>query len=497
MNNTENRLSHLLSGLDLIEIEGPSELIISSLTFHHQEVEAGGLFFAIPGAQVDGHEFICSAISAGAIAIVCEKIPQSHPGTTFIRVVDSRRALGFIASKYYNSPSSRLCLVGITGTNGKTTSVTWLYHVSQFLGHKAGLFSTVRNEIDGKVIPATHTTPDALQLNRLMLQMVESGCTHCFMEVSSHAIHQNRIAGLCFAGGVFTNLTHDHLDYHGTMESYFHVKKRFFDDLPKDAFALTNKDDPRGLDIIADCQADIKKTYSLSTDADYRAELIELSMKGMQLRINSHNLTTQLLGQFNVYNLTEVWGVCDLLGYQSPRVATFIKDLKPVEGRYQWLLSEDGIFAVVDFAHTPDALRNVLTTTREIRPSGRIVTVFGCGGNKDREKRPHMGKLAAELSDYVIVTSDNPRTENPIDIIADICRGITIQDFKAKVTVISERNLAIQFARAFVKPGDSIVLAGRGHEKYQEILDERIPFYDMDALRSVLLDPVIGEGRRN
>lgn len=487
-------LSELLLGVDVVEMRGNADLLISEIAFDSRKVVPSSTYVAIPGTQVDGHKFIDAAVSAGAKAIVCERMPSTpQSGTTYVQVKRARKALGIMAANRFGHPSTKLRLVGVTGTNGKTTIATLLYRVSRALGNQTGLFSTIHNEINGRPIPATHTTPDPLQLNRLMSEMVESGCTLCFMEVTSHAIHQDRIAGLNFTGALFTNLSHDHLDYHKTLTEYFRVKKSFFDSLPPNAFALTNKDDPKGLAILEHSAA-LPKTYALNREADYRVEMGEMSLSGLRLKIGRTSIESRLIGGFNAYNLAAVWGACDQLGFPLEQVKLALQKLEPVPGRFQWTLSSADVLGVVDFAHTPDALENVLKTAREIRPNGNLVTVFGCGGNKDREKRPYMGRIAAELSDLVVLTNDNPRREDPVKILCEISKGIPPENHDRQVQVISDRFLAIRAACERARKGDTVVVAGRGHEPEQELYGEKRELADIEVLRSVLNESLVARG---
>ncbi|MDR0763504.1 MAG: UDP-N-acetylmuramoyl-L-alanyl-D-glutamate--2,6-diaminopimelate ligase [Bacteroidales bacterium] len=447
---------------------------VSSLTLDSRKVKSGSLFFAIKGAETDGHLFIDNAIKNGAVAIVCEEIPAST-GTTavvesraiFIRVANSAEAAGKISSSFYDYPSSKLQLVGITGTNGKTTTATSLYNLFTILGYKTGLLSTIENRIGDEVIPSTHTTPDSIELNAFLARMIDSGCTHCFIEVSSHSVIQKRIAGLQFNGGVFTNITRDHLDYHKTFAEYLKAKKTFFDSLPKEAFALTNKDDKNGEVMLEGTQAK-KYTYSVKALADFKGKIIENTFDGLLLELDKTEVTTMFVGNFNAYNLTAIYATAILLGQEKANILRAISMLKPAAGRFETIKS-NGVNAIIDYAHTPDALKNVLATLHEIRlPSQKIITVAGAGGNRDKGKRPEMASIAFNNSDRLILTSDNPRNEKPENIIDDMLQGLTPQQQK-ETLVITNRREAIKTACAIAAKGDIILIAGKGHETYQEI----------------------------
>ncbi len=420
------KLKDILYKAGLVEVVGSTEVEVSSIAFDSRKVEKNSLFIAVKGTQSDGHKFIDQAISKGAIAIVCETIPGSLQGggqITYIKVSDSESALGVIASNFYDNPSEKLKLVGVTGTNGKTTTATLLYNLFLSLGFNAGLISTVVYKINDKEIPATHTTPDSIQLNKLMKQMVDSGCQYCFMEVSSHAVAQKRISGLKFTGGIFTNITHDHLDYHKTFEEYLKAKKKFFDSLDSESFALVNKDDQNGLVMLQNTVA-AKKTYALKSPADFKCKIMESQFAGMLLQIDGSEMWTKLIGHFNAYNVLAVYATAVLLGQEKLKVLTKLSALGSVDGRFQQIKSHSGIFGIVDYAHTPDALLNVLKTIREIRANDEtIITVVGCGGDRDALKRPVMARIACEESDKVILTSDNPRSETPYEIIRQKQKG--------------------------------------------------------------------------
>jgi UDP-N-acetylmuramoyl-L-alanyl-D-glutamate--2,6-diaminopimelate ligase len=482
-----NRLSQILIGVEVAKIIGNTESIIGSVQFDSRKIVSTDVFIAIKGTKSDGHAYIDYVISCGVKAVVCEYLPnETIQGVTYIIVKNSGRALGIMASNLYGIPSSKLILVGVTGTNGKTTTATLLYEVFQKLGYKSGLLSTILNKVGDRKVDATHTTPDPLQLNNLLNQMVNASCNFCFMEVSSHAIEQERIAGLIFKGGIFTNLTHDHLDYHGTIENYLKTKKKFFDQLSAEAFALTNIDDKNGRIMIQNTKA-IKKTYSLKSDSDFKCRITENHFEGLQLNIDGEDFWSNLIGKFNAYNLLAVYAASILLGEKKTEVLAALSTIKSVEGRFDCIRSENNIIGIVDYAHTPDALNNVLNTIAAIRTRNEIlITVIGAGGDRDKLKRPLMGKIASEKSDRVILTSDNPRSENPEDIVKEMEGGIDPIHSK-KVLSIINRKEAIKTACALAKPGDIILIAGKGHEKYQEIRGEKYPFDDKELLKGYLL----------
>ena len=462
-------LSELLSAIITEEVIGDDNIEIASLTADSRSCEAGTLFIAVRGVNVDGHDFIKSAISNGASAIVCEEIPTGIDNDiTWIKVANSSVALGFLASQWFNNPSRKLTLIGVTGTNGKTTIATLIYEMARLNGHRAGLLSTVVNKIENEEIPATHTTPDPIELNSLLRRMVDAGCTVAAMEVSSHAAHQHRIAGLHFAGGIFTNLTRDHLDYHKTFEAYLAAKQSFFDLLPKEAFALTNIDDRNGMIIVQNTRAKVY-TYSLRSDADFRGHIVENRIDGMSMTFNGTEVETLFTGRFNASNLTAVFGASVLMGYNREQLPVEMSRLIPVAGRFQTFRSQNGITAIVDYAHTPDALINVLDAIRDIvGRSCAVITVCGCGGNRDKGKRPQMAVAAVRRSDRVILTSDNPRNEDPAEIINDMRAGLTKEELATTLS-ITDRREAIRTATALAKPGDVILIAGKGHETYQII----------------------------
>ena len=468
------------SGIE--SVSGSTDVNIVDVCFDSRSVREGSLFIAIRGTQVDGHDFIYTVVEKGAVAIVCEQLPETLlTGITYVKVSNSALALAQIAANYYENPSEKLKLVGVTGTNGKTTTVTLLFNLFRGLGYSVGLLSTVKNQINEQIIPATHTTPDPIQLNAMLSAMVDAGCEYAFMEVSSHAVVQKRISGVAFAGGVFTNITHDHLDYHKTFENYLKAKKEFFDSLPADAFALTNLDDKNGSVVLQNTKAK-KYTYGIKSIGDFKCKVIENHFSGLLLNMNSHEVLCRLVGSFNAYNLTAAFGAAVLLGKDKIEVLTMLSTLSPVEGRFDFVTSSSHIIGVVDYAHTPDALQNVLDTIRDVNNGqGQIITVVGCGGDRDAEKRPVMAKIACEKSNKVILTSDNPRSEDPEKIIKQMEKGIPLADMRKSLS-ITDRREAIKVAVSFAKPGDVILVAGKGHEKYQEIKGVRTPFDDKNIL---------------
>lgn len=480
-------LNEILNNVNPLEIIGDVNQTINQIQFDSRKVEQNDLFVAVNGTQVDGHKFIQSCIKSGATVIVCETLPENQPeGICFIIVKDSANALGILASNFFDNPSSKLKLVGITGTNGKTSTVTMLYNLFTSLGYNAGLLSTVSNRIGNREIKATHTTPDAIQLNALLLEMVEEGCDYCFMEVSSHAIVQERTAGLDFVGGIFSNITHDHLDFHHTFKEYIQAKKRFFDILSKNAFALTNIDDKNGMVMLQNCSAQ-KRSYGLNTLADYKARIIENSFIGLHIELNNKELYVPVVGKFNAYNILAVYATALELGADEMEVLQELSKIRTAEGRFEYLQSGEGVFAIVDYAHTPDALMNVLHTINDIREGNeQLICVVGTGGDRDKAKRPEMAKIAAELSSRVILTSDNPRTENPEEILQDMEAGIPV-DRKRITLRITDRKEAIKTAVALALPGDIILVAGKGHEKYQEINGVRTHFDDKEILTELLI----------
>jgi UDP-N-acetylmuramoyl-L-alanyl-D-glutamate--2,6-diaminopimelate ligase len=481
------KLEDLLTGIEIVSVTGIKSPVISNIEFDSRKVVPNTLFIAVKGYKTDGHDFISSAISAGASAVMCETIPVNPvKSVCWIKTRDSAKSLALAASNFFGNPSSSLKLVGVTGTNGKTTIATLLYRMFQRLGYKCGLFSTVCNYIIEKEVDATHTTPDPVQLNRLLSEMVEAGCDFAFMEVSSHAADQKRIAGLKFAGGIFTNLTHDHLDYHKTFDNYLAAKKSFFDSLLPGSFALVNIDDRNGRVMVQNCSA-LQYTFSVRGMADYRCNLIEQSFEGMGLKIQEEEVWTRFIGDFNASNLLAVYAASVLLGAAKKEILTILSDLYPVAGRLEVVKSPGGISGIVDYAHTPDALLNVIDTINKIREGGvQLITVVGAGGDRDTTKRPKMAAISAEGSNRVILTSDNPRTEDPEKIIDDMEAGIT-PDMKRKTLRITDRREAIKAAVMLANKGDVILLAGKGHETYQEILGVKHHFDDMEELKKALI----------
>ena len=483
------KLSELLKLVKPIAIVGNAEVEITGVNIDSRKIENGHLFVAIKGTQTDGHRFIPKALELGAKAVLCEEMPDEdtigNDGVTYVQVASTEEAVGPVATVFYGEPSQKLKLVGVTGTNGKTTIATLLYNMFRQFGHKCGLLSTVCNYIEGEPIPADHTTPDPIELNRLLHQMVEAGCEYAFMECSSHAIAQKRIGGLKFAGGLFTNLTRDHLDYHKTFENYRDAKKAFFDNLPKDAFAITNADDKNGSVMVQNTKAQVK-TYSTRTMADFRARLIECHFEGMYLEINGLEVGVQFIGKFNVSNLLAVYGAAIMLGKKPEDVLVILSTLRSVAGRLEPIRSQEGVTAIVDYAHTPDALENVLNAIREVLEGkqGKVITVCGAGGNRDKGKRPLMAQEAVKQSDRVIITSDNPRNEEPQDIINDMLAGLTPQQMK-KVLSIVDRKEAIRTACMMAEKGDVILIAGKGHEDYQEIKGVKHHFDDREIVREI------------
>lgn len=479
------RLNELVQVLEAPEIVGDSEVEITGIQSDSRLVVPGSLFVAVRGTAVDGHTYIGAAIEKGAAAVVCEEIPENLNGkTTFVVVKDSAPAVGLLASAWYGYPSRKLVLVGVTGTNGKTTIATLLYKMFLRMGHKVGLLSTVCNYINERPIPTEHTTPDPLTLHRLMADMVADECEYAFMEVSSHAIDQRRISGLDFNGGIFTNLTRDHLDYHKTVENYLRAKKRFFDELPASAFALTNLDDKSGMVMLQNTRAK-KLTYSLRTLADFKGKILEAHFEGTDLLINNHEVTVHFVGRFNAYNLLAVYGAAVALGKDPEDVFVHLSALHPVTGRFETIRSPKGFTAIVDYAHTPDALTNVLNAIHEVLDGkGRVITVVGCGGNRDKGKRPLMAKEAVRLSDMVVLTSDNPRFEEPDAIIDDMAAGLTAGDME-RVVRITDRAQAIKTATMLAQKGDVILVAGKGHEDYQEVQGVKHHFDDRELIREL------------
>jgi UDP-N-acetylmuramoyl-L-alanyl-D-glutamate--2,6-diaminopimelate ligase len=479
------KLTELLKNVKPLSIVGNAEVDITGVNIDSRRIEPGHLFVAITGTQTDGHQFISKAIAAGAKAILCERLPEDKAErVTYVQVSSTEDSVGKVATLFYGDPSRKLTLVGVTGTNGKTTIATLLYNMFRKFGHKCGLLSTVCNYIEDEAIPTNHTTPDPIELNQLLARMVESGCEYAFMECSSHAIAQKRIGGLLFKGGLFTNLTRDHLDYHKTFENYRDAKKAFFDGLGKDAFAITNVDDKNGLFMVQNTKAQVK-TYSTRTMADFKARIIECHFEGMYLDINGQEVGVQFIGKFNVSNLLAVYGAAIMLGKKPEDILIVLSTLKSVNGRLEPLRSPDGYTAIVDYAHTPDALENVLNAIHEVLDGkGRVITVCGAGGNRDKGKRPLMAQEAVKQSDKVIITSDNPRFEEPQDIINDMLAGLDHKQMK-KVLSIVDRREAIRTACMMAEKGDVILIAGKGHEDYQEIKGVKHHFDDKEVVREI------------
>ncbi len=479
------KLSELLQNIKPTKTLGNMDVDIKGIEIDSRKVARGGLFVAMKGTQVDGHSFIPKALELGAVAVLCEDLPEKCPeNVTFVQVTSTEEAVGPVATQFYGNPSTRLKLVGVTGTNGKTTIATLLYNMFRQFGHKCGLLSTVCNYIEDEAIPASHTTPDAIELNRLLAKMVENGCEYAFMECSSHAIAQQRIGGLQFAGGLFTNLTRDHLDYHGTFENYRDAKKKFFDDLPKKAFAIVNADDKNGAFMMQNTKATVK-TYSSQRMADFRARILECHFEGMYLEIDGHEVGVQFIGKFNVSNLLCVYGAAVMLGKQPGEILVAMSTLHSVSGRLDPVRSPEGFTAIVDYAHTPDALENVLNAIHEVLDGkGKVITVCGAGGNRDKGKRPLMAQEAVRQSDRVIITSDNPRFEEPQAIIDDMLAGLDEKQMK-KVLSIVDRREAIRTACMMAEKGDVVLIAGKGHEDYQEIQGVKHHFDDKEVVREM------------
>ena len=481
------KLNELLSKVKSADITGDADVDIMGVDIDSRRVKPGHLFVAVRGTQVDGHSFIPKAIEQGAVAVLCEDMPEERrEGVTYVKVSSTEAAVGPVATMFYGDPSTKLKLVGVTGTNGKTTIATLLYNMFRKFGHRCGLLSTVCNYIEDEAIPADHTTPDPIELNRLLACMVEAGCEYAFMECSSHAIAQQRIGGLKFAGGLFTNLTRDHLDYHKTFENYRDAKKAFFDSLPKTAFAITNADDKNGMVMVQNTKATVK-TYSTRSLADFKAKIIECHFEGMYLDIDGREVGVQFIGKFNVSNLLAVYGAAVMLGKAPEDILLIMSTLKSVSGRLEPIRSKDGITAIVDYAHTPDALENVLNAIHEVLDGkGKVITVCGAGGNRDKGKRPLMAQEAVKQSDRVIITSDNPRFEEPQDIINDMLAGLNAQQMR-QVISIADRREAIRTAAMMAEKGDVILIAGKGHEDYQEIKGVKHHFDDREEVRKIFM----------
>jgi len=479
-------LQNILYKTKLLAVQGNTNLPVSSIHIDSREVQAGSVFVAIKGVTTDGHQFIETAIQKGAIVIVCEQFPATiHNNITYIQVANAQEAVAYMAHQFYGEPSTKIKLVGVTGTNGKTTIATLLYQLFTALGYTCGLISTVQNHIGTEILPSTHTTPDAIQLNALLQQMLQAGCTHVFMECSSHAIHQHRITALQFTGALFSNITHDHLDYHKTFNEYIRVKKSFFDHLPSTAFAISNVDDKRGTVMLQNTSAQ-KYYYSLKTVADFKGRILENDLTGLSMIVNEEEVHFRMIGDFNAYNLLAVYGAAVCLGEDKKEVLRVLSTLTGAEGRFDYILSsKQKIIAIIDYAHTPDALKNVLATIQILRKNAeRIITVVGCGGDRDTTKRPIMAEVAAALSDQVFITSDNPRSEDPQVIIQDMQAGLNSAG-KRKTIAITDRKEAIKAAAQFAQAGDIILIAGKGHEKYQEIKGVKYAFDDKEVVREM------------
>lgn len=479
-------LKDILYKVAIEAVKGPTDISINKIEFDSRNIAAGDAFVAIRGTQSDGHEYIEKAIQLGAYVIVCESVPHNlEEGVTYVEVKSTSAALANMAANFYGNPSHNLKLVGVTGTNGKTTIASLLYQLFKKAGYKVGLLSTVKIMVDDKEYKATHTTPDSLTINKYLKLMEEEGAEYCFMEVSSHGIHQNRTEGLFFAGGVFTNLSHDHLDYHSSFAEYRDVKKMFFDHLPKSAFALTNIDDKNGLVMLQNTFAK-KLTYALKSYADYRAQILESQLSGLLLKINDQEVWVKLIGTFNAYNLLAIYAAAINLGLEQNEVLRLMSELESVSGRFEFIVSESGVTAIVDYAHTPDALENVLKTIEDVRTRNeQLITIVGCGGDRDKAKRPVMARIASAMSDKAIFTSDNPRSEVPEDIIEDMEKGVEPQNYKKTIAVV-DRKQAIKIACQLARPNDIILIAGKGHETYQEIKGVRHDFDDMKTVKEIL-----------
>ncbi|MBS9773727.1 MAG: UDP-N-acetylmuramoyl-L-alanyl-D-glutamate--2,6-diaminopimelate ligase [Tenacibaculum sp.] len=479
-------LKDILHKVETKNVIGATDLQINQLVFDSRKVTKNDVFIAINGVSVNGHQFIEKAILAGAKVIVCERVPeQKHEGVTYVEVENTKSLLAKLSANFYENPSEKLQLVGVTGTNGKTTIATLLYQLFTKAEYKVGLLSTVKIMVGSEEFKATHTTPDSITINKYLSKMVEEGCEFCFMEVSSHGIHQKRTESLHFVGGIFTNLTHDHLDYHKSFAEYRDVKKSFFDNLPKSAFALVNIDDKNGSVMLQNTKAK-KQTYALKTLADFKAKILEKQFSGTLLTANGTEIWTKLIGEFNAYNLLAIYGTAELLGLEKMEILRLVSELESVSGRFEYTVSDDGVTAIVDYAHTPDALKNVLETINDIRTGNEnVITVVGCGGDRDKTKRPKMAHIASQLSGQAIFTSDNPRTENPQTIIDEMEQGVTPENYKKTLSVLDRRQ-AIRTACKFAQKGDIILIAGKGHENYQEINGERHHFDDMEEVKKVM-----------
>lgn len=482
------KLKDILYGVSVESVKGSTDIAVKAMDFDSRKIVSGSLFVAQKGLLFDGHNFISQAVSNGAIAVLCQEFPTETPeGITFVQVSDSNEALAILASNFYDNPSSQLDLIGVTGTNGKTTIATLLADQFKKAGYVSGLISTIKIRIGDKEIPATHTTPDSLTINKMLRKMVDQGVSHCFMEVSSHGIHQKRTSGLFFKGGIFTNLTHDHLDYHKTFAEYRDVKKSFFDHLPTTAFALVNLDDKNGAVMLQNTKAK-KYGYALKTEAEYKARIIENQFNGLLLNINGQEVWTRLIGTFNAYNLLAIYATSDLLGIDQMDNLRTLSQLENVSGRFQHKVSKGGVNAIIDYAHTPDALKNVLETINSIRTyNEQVITVVGCGGDRDRSKRPKMGNIASSLSNQVVFTSDNPRNEDPQQIINEVEAGVRPENYKKTISIV-DRKQAIKTACKLAQEGDIILVAGKGHETYQIIGGQKTGFDDFEITSQILTE---------
>lgn len=480
------KLQDILYKVHIEQVNGTTDVEVSNIQIDSRKVVKGSVFVAIRGEKTDGHKFFDKAVEQGAVAIVCEEMPAVFADDiTYIKVKSSNETVAFMAHNFCNEPSTKIKLVGVTGTNGKTTIATVLFKLFTQLGYKCGLISTVQNQIADAIIPATHTTPDAVSLNELLNKMYEEGCSHVFMEVSSHAVHQHRVTGLQFTGGLFSNITHDHLDYHKTFDEYIKVKKKFFDDLSSSAFAISNLDDKRGEVMLQNTNAK-KYFYSLKTVADFKGKILDNALSGLQMLVNDVEVHFRLIGEFNAYNLLAVYGAAICLGEQKDTILTALSMLSGAEGRFDYIISNNLVIGIVDYAHTPDALENVLATIKKLRKGHeQVITVVGCGGDRDKTKRPIMAQVACDLSDRVILTSDNPRTENPLAILKDMEDGLS-SAAKRKYISIVDRREAIKMAVSLANKEDIILIAGKGHEKYQDINGVKSPFDDKEILKEYL-----------
>ncbi|RYZ30581.1 MAG: UDP-N-acetylmuramoyl-L-alanyl-D-glutamate--2,6-diaminopimelate ligase [Chitinophagaceae bacterium] len=479
-------IADILYKVHMVAVSGSTDVVVSGVQIDSRKVSHRSVFVAVRGVAVDGHQFIAKAIESGAVAIVCEEMPsEQKEGVTYIQTANSAEAAGVMAHNFFDQPSAKIKLVGVTGTNGKTTIATLLYKLFIELGYKVGLISTVENMINGKVIPSTHTTPDAISLNELLKQMADDGCDYVFMEVSSHAVHQRRIAGLEFAGALFSNITHDHLDYHKTFDEYIKAKKGFFDGLSSSAFAITNIDDKRGAVMLQNTAAK-KLSYSLRSMADFKGKILENGLSGLVMTVNDQEVHFRLIGEFNAYNLLAVYGAAISLGQDKQEVLQYLSNTTGAEGRFDYTISsKDKVIAIVDYAHTPDALINVLATIKKLKQGNeQVITVVGCGGDRDKTKRPVMGEVACEHSDKAIFTSDNPRTEDPLQILNDMETGLSVTA-KRKYIAIADRKQAIKTAISMAGPDDIVLIAGKGHEKYQEINGVKHHFDDKEVVQEM------------